>query len=371
MFRRAAGFFAIVWLAACHKSEPERPLQAVRIESVASVASQSLTPYSGLAMAETQIDLSFKVGGYVQSIATVKETPKRVRPLQAGDLVKQGTLLAELREGDFRAKVAELGGMRGDAASAYSRAKADYERAQTLITSGAISQAEYDNAKARFGSAAGAVAAANARVSEAGLALADSRLKAPFDGTVLSRGIEVGALVAPGTVAFTIADMSSMRIVFGVPDTVQRLLAIDQSVVVSTDALPTRTFAGRITKLAAQADPKTRLFDVEATVDNEDGALKVGMVMQVQLNMRHDAAVEPKALIPLSAVVRPPNKPAGFASYVVKMESGGETAHLRTIELGDLVANRVAVTAGLGVGDEVVVQGATLLTDGERVNVVP
>ena len=358
-------------LVGCHHAtEYKKPLQAVRVESVASVASQSLTPYSGTALAQTQVDLSFKVGGYVQSIATVKDLQGRTRSLQAGDRVEKGMVLATVRESDYRAKLAELSGMRSDTSSAYARAKADYERAQTLVAQGSISQAEFDGVKARYGSAAGAAAAANARVSEASIALADARPKAPFDGIVLARGIEVGALVGPGTLAFTIADTTTMRVVFGVPDSVQRALAIDQTVTITTDALPGRTFGGTLSKIAAQADPKTRVFDVEATLDNADKALKVGMVMQVQIDLRN-ASAPPAALIPLSAVVRPPKAPTGFAAFVVTSEGGGDTAHLRTVALGDLVTNRVAVTTGLSVGDQVIVQGATLVTDGQRVMVVP
>ncbi len=356
--------------AACNQATEKKPLQAVRVEAVASIASQSLVPYGGTALAQTQVDLAFQVGGYVQSIGTVAGARGRPRALQAGDRVTKGMALAMLRESDYRAKVAELNGMRSDAGFAYMRAKSDYERARTLIAQGSISQAEFDSVKARYGSAAGAAAAANARVGEASIALSDARLRAPFDGFILARNVEVGALVAPGAVALTIADTTTMRVIFGVPDSVQRTLAVDQTATVTTDAIPGRTFVGTISKIAAQADPKTRVFDVEATVDNADQALKVGMVMQVQIDL-HDGSAPAAALIPLSAVVRPPKATTGFASFVVAHEWGGDVAHLRTVLLGDLVANRVAVTKGLGVGDRVVVQGATLLTDNQPVAVIP
>jgi RND family efflux transporter MFP subunit len=162
-----------------------------------------------------------------------------------------------------------------------------------------------------------------------------------------------------------------MRVVFAVPDSVQRALEVDQAVAITTDAYPGRTFVGSLSKIAVQADAKTRSFDVEATVDNADGALKVGMVMLIQLDAekRHET---PSAFIPLSAVVRPPGAQAGFAAYTITAEKdGSESAHLRILKLGDLVGNRVATKSGLSVGDRVVVQGATLLSDGQRVTVVP
>jgi multidrug efflux system membrane fusion protein len=366
-----AGLVAISIASGCHKkAAPEKPIQAVRVESVENVVSRSLTPYSGNALAQTQVDLSFKGGGYVDTIATVKDKHGKSRALQAGDPVEKGMVLASLRQGDYRAKLAEASGVQSEAGSAFVAAKEEYTRAQKLYDKGAMSKAELDGIKARYGSAAGAVTAAGGRATAASLALSDARPKAPFDGIILARGIELGALVGPGSVAFTIADTRTMRVAFGVPDSVQRALEVDKQVLITTDAVPGRTFTGTLTKIAVQADPKTRVFEVEATVDNADQALKVGMVMQVQLDLAKSGPT-PSALIPLSAVVRPPNAPAEFGAFVVSSDKGAEVAHIRTIKLGDLVANRVAVTEGLSVGDRLVIQGATLLTDGERVSVVP
>ena len=347
-------------------------MRAVRVEAIEAVGGQGLTSYSGTALAQTQVDLSFKVGGYVETIATVKDAKGHARALQAGDHVDKGMVLMALGASDYRARQAELAGMRNEASSSYGRAKADLDRAATLMASGSISQADFDGNKGRFGAASGAAAAANARLAAATIALADTRLRSPLDGIVLTRALEVGALAAPGTFALSIADTQSMRVLFGVPDSVQRSLAVEQSVLVTADGVPGRTFSGTITKLAVQADPKTRLFDVEATIDNADQALKVGMVTQVRLDLH--AAETPAALVPLSAIVRPPGTPDGFAVYVTTHAEGGEAgdvAHLRVIKLGNLVANRVAVLDGLAIGDKVVIQGATLLTDGQRVNIVP
>lgn len=355
----------------CHrKGESPRARQAVRVELVNPIATQTMTVYSGTAQAQTQVSLSFKVGGYVDKIATVMDAKGRPRALQAGDHVEQGMILGALRESDYKAHLAELSGMSGDASSAYKRAKADYARASKLVASGAISQAEFETIKARYGQASGSAAAANARVSGAQIALADTRLKAPFDGIVLTRSIEVGALVSPGASGFVVADTATMRIVFGVPDSVQRVLSAEQTITATTDALPGRSFSGAISKIAAQADAKTRAFDIEATVDNEDQALKVGMVMQVQIDLRH-AASPSATLVPLSAVVRPPDAPKGFGVFVAARGKDGDVAQLRKVELGELVTNRVTVTQGLAVGERIIVQGAAILTDGQRVNVLP
>jgi RND family efflux transporter MFP subunit len=167
---------------------------------------------------------------------------------------------------------------------------------------------------------------------------------------------------------FILADTSTVKVVFGVPDNVQRSLTLGQQVTVTTDAAADRTFSGAITKIAAQADAKTRIFDVEATLDNSEGILKVGMVSNIQIGR----AVEATAiLVPLSAIVRLPGDEQAFAVYVLAGSGVDTFARVRVVEIGNLVGNRVSVTKGVASGERVVVQGATLLRDNDRVNVVP
>jgi hypothetical protein len=83
------------------------------------------------------------------------------------------------------------------------------------------------------------------------------------------------------------------------------------------------------------------------------------------------AAARPAvALLPLSAVVRPAGR-EGFAVFVANAEGEGSVTRLRSVQLGDLVASRVAITAGVAPGDRVVIQGASLVADGQHVVVVP
>src|SRR5690242_17412410 len=84
--------------AGCHGAREQKPLQAVKVEPVTPVVSQAPMPYSGSALAQTQVDLSFKVGGYVHSIATTRDKHGKSRPLQAGDKVSKGMVLAALRD---------------------------------------------------------------------------------------------------------------------------------------------------------------------------------------------------------------------------------------------------------------------------------
>ena len=130
-------------------------------------------------------------------------------------------------------------------------------------------------------------------MQEAENAHADTALVSPLDGVVLKQLIEVGRWSGPGSGGFVLADTSSIKAVFGAPDTMLHRLKLGMPQTVTTEALPNRQFAGRITNIAPTADPQSRVFDIELTIPNPDDALKVGMVASMQLNLPGGAAQVP------------------------------------------------------------------------------
>ena len=109
------------------------------------------------------------------------------------------------------------------------------------------------------------------------------------------------------------------------------------------------------------------MFDVEVTVPNADGRLKPGMVASIELAGETGAG---RLTVPLGAIIRSKVKPDGYALFVVEERGGRTYARLREVTLGDMVATGVMVTEGLRAGEHVVVSGATIVTDGETVELV-
>jgi RND family efflux transporter MFP subunit len=362
-------FLALAPLTACHRAPAdERPLLPVRVQSVAPAEGRGAVRYSGRFEAQTQVTLAFKVGGYVSTIALVPQEGGVRRLIQAGDVVRSGEALATIRKADYSTKLEELRGARDNARAAALNAKLDLDRATQLLQQNAISHAQYDSIKARHDSLVGEGRAAEARVGQASISLSDTELRSPLSGIVLHRVIEVGDLVSPGMTGFIVADTNTMKVVFGVPDSVQIAIGNGLPVTIHTEALPRRVFRGLITKIAAKADEKSRAFDIEATVDNKDQALKVGMIATAELE---GTATQARAVVPLSAVIKVPDKKDTFAVFVVTENGGANVARLRPIVLGELVRNDVTITQGLAEGEAVVVRGATIVRDGDRVAVVP
>ena len=238
-----------------------------------------------------------------------------------------------------------------------------------LAEHGSVPGADLDAARTRRDSAAAQLAGAKVRVDEAQTALADTSLRSPLDGVVLKRTVEVGALAAPGTVAFSVADVSSVKAVFGVPDTMLPRVRLGATQTVATEAYPT-PFAGRISRIAPSADPKSRVFEVEVTVGNADGRLKPGMVAALSVDTSAPQIAD-EPLVPLSAIVRAPAHAGKFAVFVVEDAGGKSVARAREVDLGEYLGRVIPVKQGLKGGERVVVQGAGLLSDGEAVEVIP
>lgn len=196
------------------------------------------------------------------------------------------------------------------------------------------------------------------------IAVVDCSLKAPFDAVVLKRMVELGTLVGPGSPGFVLADTSSVKVTFGVPDHQLRSVKIGTRFDVSLDALGPLSTNGVVSSIAHYADPKTRLFEVEIVIPNPEGRIRVGMIATL---------VAPEALpklvlaVPLRAVVRPPGKSEGYALFVAE----GDTLRARQVELSGPCGQGVEVMSGLGEGDRFVVEGAAQAFDGERVTLVP
>jgi RND family efflux transporter MFP subunit len=356
--------------AGCGGEAPApKALTAVRVKSVERSSGRNGNRYSANIEPASRVDLAFKVGGYVQRVAQVKATDGKRRLVQEGDHVTAGEELAAVRVSDYEQKLSEARASLSEAEAARDKAQLDYDRATKLVGSGAVARSELDAARTRLDATSAQVDGARVRTSESSTALSDSHLRAPMNGVIAKRNVELGTLAQPGTVAFSIVDTSSVKVVFGVPDTELEALRLGTLQSVRTEAFHDREFEGHITRIAPVADPKSRVFEVEVTIANPEGLLRPGMVGGLDLGSGRVSA--PLAVVPLSAIVRAPGRPSRFALYVLDDKHTPPTVSLREVELGEFLGNAIPILAGIADGDHVVVQGATLISDGEKVLVIP
>jgi len=352
---RNSALVTVLALAACGGEVPPKLPLPVTAQTVMGGEPRGGLRYSASVRPDVQVDVAFKVAGYIESILQVRGADGRQRNVQDGDFVRRGTVLARVRDREYRDAVAQ-------AEATLRQAKADFDRVAQLFENRSVSKADYDAAYARY-------TAGQAQHDQAALSLADCTLRAPMDGFVLRRGIEVGTLVAAGSPAVTLADTRSVKVVFGVPDVLVGTMQMGAVQGIAVDAVPGETFRGRITRVAPSADPNSRVFEVEVTLPNPDGRLKTGMIAALQIAAPAEAAAA--TLVPLNAVVRPPGDASGYGVFVVEDVGGRTIARLQRVQLGDVVGNQIRVTAGLGGGERVIVRGATLAVDSQEVRVIP
>jgi len=366
------GFVGVLLLLdACHGGQgaPSAKLPIpVLVRSVQDPSDARGASYSGTIEPVTRVDVAFKVGGYVRELLQVKGAGGTSRKVQEGDFVPAGAALAVVRENDYQEKVAGANAQLAQSLAGRGQSQLDFERSKKLAAAGAVPTAELESMTSRLAASNALVQSAQAQVNDAQLLLKDATLRSPIDGVVLKRVVEAGTFVAPGSPGFSIADITSVKFVFGAPDGLLDKLTLGSSLTVHVESVASDV-AGVVTRIAPSADPKTRVFEVEVTIPNPDGRLKPGVVAALALpTLTQGRSV---SALPLTGVVRSLKDPRGFAVFVVTEENGATVAHARDVTLGSVIGNEVQVLSGLEKGERIVTMGATLLVDGARVRVLP
>jgi multidrug efflux system membrane fusion protein len=352
--------------------------------------------YSASIQPFAQVDLAFKSGGIVEQILQVRGADGRIRNVQAGDKVAKGAELGRVRPLDYQQRVDQAEAQRAAAEAQLAQAKAqleqaragfneadiEYTRAKNLFQSASLVKPDYDQAKGKYDTNGASVAAAEAAVKaaqqgvanaqsavdQAKLSLSDTAVRAPFAGWVSARNVDRGSLVGNTTVGFSMLDTHLVKAVFSVPDTSLAAIRLGQKQSVRLDALE-RPIPGVITAISPQADPNSRVFAIEVTLDNSREDVRPGMIASLTLGNSRDGRTI--LAVPLSAVVAAPGNPNGFAVFRLTEHDGKSYASAQTIGIGQTFGNLIEVTRGLAAGERIIVLGGSQVRDGQQVRIIP
>jgi RND family efflux transporter MFP subunit len=354
---------------ACKQGKPATSVPLpVRAAVVQLLSQETATKYSANIVPYAQVDLSFKSNGYVERLHQAKDPSGGTRNVDQGDWIPKGTVLAVVSQQDYIDKLQQAQAQLARSVAEQEKAKLSFERVSALYSTQSATKPDYDSAKAQLDSTTASVSGAQAQVSEAMVALDYCSLRAPFSGWLVKRSVDLGSLVGPATNGFTLADTSSVKAVFGVPDILITRVKLGQHLVVATDSL-SHSVAGRISAMSPTADPKSRVFSVEVTIPNTRNELKSGMIASLSLDgqdLQH-----PALAVPLAAVIRDPERANGFAVMLVEGTDDIVSARLQPVELGDAFGNMIATKGGLSSGERVITTGVTLIKSGDKVRISP
>ncbi|MGX6648194.1 efflux RND transporter periplasmic adaptor subunit [Maricaulaceae bacterium MS644] len=266
----------------------------------------------------------------------------------SGQRVEAGAIMVELADAEEAAGLSE-------ARATLRETTRDVDRIRDLTERGVAPRSRLDEA-------IGAVERARARVTAIEARVADRIIRAPFTGVVGLRNVSQGELVGPGDIIARLDDTSTIKLDFTVPERFLSVIEPGQSVRARSDAWTDQVFEGDVAMVDSRVNEATRAVTVRALIDNDEGRLRPGMLMTVEL--RRDERERPA--IPGAAIVR-----LDRSSYVFLVEDGEQGSRVvrRDVELGLRTAGMVEVTGGLQPGDRIIAEGVHRLSDGAPVQV--
>lgn len=288
-----------------------------------------------------------------QDVLVAAEENGVVRELfvDRGDRVAAGDAIAKIDDRILTTQVAQ-------ARAASELAQQTWERRKRLWEEDQVGS-ELAYLEARF-------AAEQAAATLAGLEerLARTVVRAPFEGVIEDRRVDVGATVAPGDEIARLVDLNPIKVFAGVPERYATDVKVGAQAQLTFEALGGQLFDATIRYVGATVNPANRTFPIEVVLQNPGGRIKPEMVANMAVTRRH---VDGAIVVPQDALVRVED---GYVTYVVAERGGTPVAEVRPVVLGPTRRNLVVVESGLTAGDRLVVVGQKSIADGDRVNVV-
>jgi RND family efflux transporter MFP subunit len=279
-----------------------------------------------------------------------------------GDRVTRGQPLAALDDADYELSRDRAAAMLSVADANRAHAKAEKDRADSLLKTGGITDKDHLSAEVAVQVADASYAQAASEVAIAERQLSRAQITSPLSGRVTKRQAEAGAMVQAGTPIYTIVDDSTFEFRAAVASGDFGKLKVGETVTVTADALPGFTTNGRVDRIAPQIETRSRSFEVVILVPGRP-ELVSGLFARAQVHVRD---VPGSLVVPPAALVRDGADPSRAQTFVVV----GGKAERRDVAVGVEVADAVQVTSGLKAGDVVVVDPPSALGPGTQVQVV-
>lgn len=347
MNRKLIPVFVLATLVSCSqppvKEQGPRPVKLTEVTSL-NVVEKS---FSGVVSADQFSDLAFKMSGPLISLN-----------VDEGQKVRTGQVVAEIDPQDFKWEYEAR-------KSSYQTAEAQLQRAAKLLSKQAISKQEYETTEASYSNAKAAFEYAQNQ-------LAQTKLRAPFDGFIQKKYVENYQKVQTGQAIVCLINPSKLQIQFTMPETNIIYFTTPYSVFVEFDNYKGIRFKAKV-KEYVEASPDGSGVPVFLYIDDprfnlDKYKVAVGFSCRVILNIESQSFNQGAVLVPISAVVA---SESDNDKFVFVYNTATEKVEKRQIKEEELIGkDNVVVTEGLKAGDRVVSAGATRVVDGQQVKVL-
>jgi RND family efflux transporter MFP subunit len=309
------------------------PPAVVRVQTVESKKRVATEEVVGTVRAKLRSVIEAKVSGKIDKMLVVP-----------GQTVKAGELLAQLDAREIQARLDQALAVR-------QQAESELKRFSTLLQQQTVTQAEFDNVQARY-------RVAQASVTEVETMLGYTKVLAPFDGVITRKHADVGDLATPGRPLLEMEDPRALRLEADVPEAVISRLALGDKLPVRIAALETE-LEGVVSEVSPAADPNSRTSLVKLDLPAKPGS-RAGQFGRVAVPVGETTALR----VPVAAVVVRGQMELLFVAV-------NQHAQLRLVKTGKRVGDEVELVSGVSAGDQIIVEGAAQLQDGQPLTIKP
>lgn len=408
---RCAGTLAVLFIWACGCGKPPEPpvevVRPVRMMKVEPQAAEFDRTFPAVVRAEDKADLSFRVAGTLTEFQ-----------VKAGNRVKAGDLLARLDPRDFRTAVdnarsalsagerdlevlkagtraEDIGQIEAKVTAAETRLQqtnVEYDRQKQLVEGGVVAKANLDRAgtmrdvaqadvdaakqelaKARAGARPEEIQASEARVEglrtqlqQAEAALADTELKAAFDGVVAQTYVDNFQAVQAKQNILSLQNIAGIELELQVPESLIQRKRTGENVSFSVilPSSPGQEFSAEFRSFSTDADPQTQTYTLKIGMARPEGVnVLPGMTAQVRIRAEGNSTSSNRILVPSQAVFGVAEDKA--AVWIVDPASG--TVSRRDVQVGELSADNIEILGGLNTGEAIATAGVSQLREGLKV----
>lgn len=337
-------------LSGCGDKKPKKakaPAPAATV-SVATVASQPIARLinaTGTISPWEEVPVGAETGGLTAISVNAEE----------GQVVQAGQVLVKLNDALISAQLRQQEAAVASARATLAEAQAALGRARELQAKGYLSQASLDTATAKQGTAAANLAAAEAARGETAARLAQTSVRAPVGGLISRRSVTKGQIVSAGSELFRIVRDSRLEVDAEIPETELGAVKAGMPATIYSDKVG--EMGGRVRIVTSEVNATSRLGVARVALSSM-GGFRPGMFARVRI----DAGDQPALVVPSASVLYRENRPGVFVVDTAKK------VHFRRIQILTSTGDRVAAT-GLTAGEQVVVDGAGFLGEGDLVRV--
>ena len=269
------------------------------------------------------------------------QSPSRIQKIyvEVGDFVRAGQIVAKMDDVSLNQTRLSM-----------TNDSLEYHRLKGLYEEGGVSKSDLDAMELKY----------NVTRSQYENILENTILRSPISGVISARNYDRGDMYT-GNPIYVVEQITPVKLLVGISEADYTKVKKNDSVEITVDAIPGRTFAGRISRIYPTIDPSTHTFTSEIQVANADHALRPGMYARVKVlfGVNHSVTVPDNCIV----------KQQGSAIRSVYVLQEDNTVSERVVTLGRHFEEEYEILSGLGEGEKIVVKGQASLKNGDKVNV--